>query len=278
MQTFISGYASIKKLLFLIVISVLFVSCDESYVQVVYTKAMTEDIDTRNSYYVYENDKVRVVYDFWALGGKMQFYVYNKHDKPIYIDWSKSAFIKNDKRFKYYNDNVNTTIVSASRSTGATAYGTVQYGITRVPGSVSIGDNVSYSSATTVREEQITFIPPKSSITKYFYGIASGISVQRKDVKIREIELDGMRMYEVTPKGEMSFRNFVTYSTSKQFATEEYIDNGFYVTKLRSMKIEYFNGNTGSGWEGDNTYPFFRPTRFYVNYMYIKSENGDNAQ
>src|SRR5882757_6537385 len=42
----------------------------------------------------WENDTLRLDYDYSGRGGPFWISVYNKTDKPLYINWKKSAIIK----------------------------------------------------------------------------------------------------------------------------------------------------------------------------------------
>ena len=48
---------------------------------------------------VYENDTLRIQYDFWHERGLLSFSVYNKLGRPLYIDWAQSGF-KLTKKYK----------------------------------------------------------------------------------------------------------------------------------------------------------------------------------
>ena len=45
---------------------------------------------------VCENNDIKVTYDMWAENGITYFSIYNKADKPMYIDWKRSVFVYND--------------------------------------------------------------------------------------------------------------------------------------------------------------------------------------
>jgi hypothetical protein len=64
--------------------------------------------------FVFENDSIKITYNFWAKNGAMAFDFYNKLNIPLYFDWKKSAFIPNDKMVSYWQDETNTTGNSSS--------------------------------------------------------------------------------------------------------------------------------------------------------------------
>src|ERR1700755_984530 len=48
-----------------------------------------------------ENDSVRIQYNFNGPDAPVNVIIDNKTDAPIYIDWSRSALIINDKAISY---------------------------------------------------------------------------------------------------------------------------------------------------------------------------------
>ena len=102
--------------------------------------------------FVIENDTLLLKYGFRGDGGPIHIYAYNKLDKPIYIDWTKSAIIRNDKSESYVTGQ---SIIS----------GTVN------GGSYRVGNNYSINSGSlngTIRTDQeISFIPPKTFIDPF---------------------------------------------------------------------------------------------------------------
>jgi hypothetical protein len=46
-----------------------------------------------------ENDTMQVIYSFAGPGGDVTVTILNKLSEPIYIDWSRSALIRNDQSF-----------------------------------------------------------------------------------------------------------------------------------------------------------------------------------
>lgn len=213
---------------------------------------------TDDKYVYFENDTLRVTYFMWADRGQMAFSVYNKLNIPLYIDWKKSAFVMNGFKYRYYtqkaeSDNQMTTTNAGSKNSF-----------------------ISQKSITTF-EERVTFIPPKASvynpltyvIMKYD-KLASNLTTVGKRIKIEttDIRHDKTASKVSVPKSwkksgttyvyeksytaaesPMTFRNFLTYSTTEKFETEQYVDNEFHVKKLTEMKDKQFNGKVTKGKE-----------------------------
>ena len=161
------------------------------YVQVCKTEAV--NLTKTNNFYVYENDTVRIVYYFWSEDGIMAFNIYNKSDKPLYIDWKRSTFITNSFKSNYWADkttitnalggstsgysnaftslsgtsqnsselqtklNTNGTIDSKGQSNGSTA--------ATIESSRSAFTNFQgWSHMTVSKDERVTFMPPRTII------------------------------------------------------------------------------------------------------------------
>ena len=170
------------------------------------TKSMT---DTSNQENLFENDTVRIVYSFWSEGGSFSFSVYNKLNKPLYIDWKRSSFIKNNDKLNYWSDEV----LTKSTSKKSTVY---YYGFSLL----SAESGVSSS----VKPEQVTFIAPKSTVYKIHFNLNEKLSpklpkearttiVPRSD-KSKNKTTKVSYLDFVENNTPLSFRNFMTLSTS----------------------------------------------------------------
>lgn len=201
------------------------------------TKSMT---DTSNQENLFENDTVRIVYSFWSEGGSFSFSIYNKLNKPLYIDWKRSSFIKNNDKLNYWSDEV----LTKSTSKKSTVY---YYGFSLL----SAESGVSSS----VKPEQVTFIAPKSTVYKIQFNLNEKLSpklpkvarttiVPRSDKSKNTTKVSYIDFVENnTP---LSFRNFMTLSTSDKFTNEFYIDNGFYLSKVIQMPLSQLTGSSTS--------------------------------
>jgi hypothetical protein len=87
----------ISRLSFLLLVTLL--SCTKDIYHV--SSLQSEQVTVQGHDYVYENDHLRVVYNFWDKGGRMRFLLYNKTSKPLYIDWEASHLIRNSNTIQY---------------------------------------------------------------------------------------------------------------------------------------------------------------------------------
>lgn len=246
---------SIKRLLLALLVITTFGSCSK-FTQVVYVAPSSSEIQSVNHFYQYENEDVKVVYWFWAEHGVMSFLFYNKTDRPIYIDWKKSAMINNGKRMSYYTNKYASNYLS---------YGT-QYGLDWLDVFNEYysnhNDNMKLSRASLVKGERVTFIPPHSYITQAFYNLTANIYFDITDRNTEPEVVNFCNVYVSRSNKEISFRNYVTYSFSEDNeAAERHIDNEFHLNKVVTMDNRYFEYKDLDGYRAND---WERPSRFYI--------------
>lgn len=259
-------------------------SCEPvMYVQLFKTKPTTP-LKSQDGAFVYENDTVKITYDFWSEHGKLSFTVYNKLNVPIYIDWRKSSYITGEDKVDYWRDvetidaatistgrgysenkNVFNPTVSVPENGGVVTYGTV----TNVGNSVS--GSASVSKAVKTKQERITFLAPKTSISKtpFILFPANGVSLKKDKTKFATVPIS----YDTTKttlicyrdydadESLLSFRNFLTLSTTENFSTEFYADNGFYISNISVIESTHFDGS----WNSSKNYNYSISKNFYLN-------------
>ncbi len=190
----------------------LFVGCSQRYLQV----CAVESVNTpsKQGKFTFENDSIRVKYDFWGENGVMSYEINNKMDKPIYIDWKKSSYIVNTVKLDYWQEEERVITSSVYQ----------QY--LNKNNTNPVGYGVSVSQGKVIKEERVTFIPPKSN----YYRTQFRISTQQLDFSKDTISYDSLS----TP---LNFRNFLTYSTNEHFEKESYINSDFYIGKVYNKMI-----------------------------------------
>jgi len=241
-----------RKYLLLLLVVVSFSSCSR-FTQVVYVSPTHDDIRSVDHFYQYENDDVKVVYWFWAEHGIMSFFVWNKTDHPLYIDWKKSAMINNGKKLAYYTSEGNTNFRDFGKN-----YGHRWIDIFNHYNSKS---DFRASLETVVKDEQVSFIPPRSYISNAFYNLTANVYFDVSDRNTDEETINFCKVYVSRSNHDIIFRNYLTYSASEHFENEEHIDNEFRLNKVVTMDNRLFgfrdvDGNDQNDWE--------RPTRFYI--------------
>lgn len=194
--------------------STFFLSCAK--VKLISTSS--NNVELNDGSFVFENDTVKVKYNFWAHKGVMNFEIINKTNRTIYFDWKKSAFLPKNIMMSYWQDETNTV----SESTSFYYY--------RLP----IASNSSKSKS--VRKERVGVVPPKAIISNSLYILTPGKTPEFKK---------GNYNSGNTP---FAFRNYLTMSFDEDFKSSEFtIDNDFYVSSIEvvkdAKKLKYKSGN-----------------------------------
>lgn len=175
----------------------------------------SRNVSAKSNSLVFENDTVKIDYDFWEERGAMNFKIYNKLDIPIYIDWKNSSFIAEDFTISYWQDETNTFSLSANHAVW----------------SKESGVSLRALSSTSIKPERISSIPPHSSISKISYKIIPQIlAIPKSEVFAQENSF-------------YSFRNFLSLNTNESFTGNScIIDNNFYISRLFKINWSSING------------------------------------
>jgi hypothetical protein len=206
--------------------------------------------------FVMENDTMRLTYDFNGKGGPMSVNIYNKSTQPLYVNWKKSALIRDEHSISLFDRNVNFTASSSSA--------TYRFG--------------RYASATTgnmagsfTMPEGVDFIPPGSSISKGLLVVTrpGDIAMVVPD-SVTKKSLAGSTGYGAFKYQELGFdenisplrfKCYLTFVLGNNESQEFAESNSFYAAKL-------FQSNTS-------------PEQFYLyqqqgDQLFVKFKAGSN--
>lgn len=228
-------------------------SCN-SYLQI--HNISSELVPIKSNQYVYENDTVKVTYNFWNSNGIMSFTLNNKLNIPIYIDWKKCSYISNSFKSDYWTDIEYATTKSLNNSYFYNPN-------IKSKNQNLLGTTFGTSSTTTKRDERITFIPPKSYISKSDFVIYpfQEVDLSKGALLDSNLESENKKVFFKTFNKQTSpvvFRNFLSYSVSESFLSELYIDNEFYVDSISELKYKIFDSK------------FIDPKSFYTYFKKYK--------
>ncbi len=274
---------NINKTINLLFCFFLIYSCKTSYVHVYRTNS--DNVQTEQGLYTFENDSLRIVYDIWSEKGLVTFSIYNKSNVPLYIDWKKSSYIDNSVKLNYW--------INEEREKSVEVYGSRFYtGPNQKPGE-SQSTTTGISSTSTVKIERITFIPPKSHYFRSQFYImpisyfklpknSKMSTVQRNDALKKETNIYSVKFDK--ENSPLIFRNFLTFSYQENFEKEFYIDNEFFLSEVLEMDKKHFayykledNGRFLLMDENGNPIlisPFEDRKSFYLNISTSKSVKG----
>lgn len=203
--------------------------------------------------WVWENDTVKLTYEFWAERGIVSFSVYNKINKPIYIDWKNSSFILQGDKNNYWQDEVLSDNVAYYF--GATLK--PRYKASDIKG-FSTGRQVGSSKS--VKPERITFIPPRSFYYRSYFHILTAANYARMNPKNPNVTRNSKPKFIEIKFDQTSspiiFRNYLAFTLSENSSQFMYIDNGFFVSTVKEMRSTTFR-------EANNRSPFRSGTSFF---------------
>ena len=261
----------------LLCVAILFSSCSSvyHYVQVFETQSSKQSapVKQQNGGLVYEDDECLVFYSLWANGGDASFGIFNKTDQIMYVDLSKSFFIRNGIANDYYKErawgetttNSASTQVSASiaasgnlsYSYGASAtylgnFGNLpfttydpiltsvnaqkseSYGYLR---SAALANTYAISTSTSIsaKEQKIIALPPHSSKIVSEYAIANSILL---DCDLDRYPSEQASISFNEANSPLRFSNYITYRLGDN-QQEKVIENNFYVSKIINYAQPY---------------------------------------
>lgn len=234
--------SNLKKYFITIAIFLLFTSCSKKHF-ITILKTESTNTHLRDSSFVFENDTIKITYNFWCNRGLLSYSIYNKLAVPLYIDWKKSSYIVNENKLNYWVDKEQTNVVSYYQGLG-------YRGPLLAPGYTAT-TSVGVSSISKYKEERITFIPPKSYIYRSSFYLVDKLYTFPEPTSYNEVENNydyskkakkeyiGKEIFNKT-NSPFTFRNFLSISTNEKFDTEFYVDNDFWVTGLQKMNSKQF--------------------------------------
>jgi hypothetical protein len=255
-----------KNILNLLILVVALSGC-KSYIQIFETNST--NTNEQNGYYVFENDTIKITYTFWSFKGIMAFSIYNKLDKPLYIDWKNSSFICNEQKLDYWQEEFITKGISRN-------YTNLYYwGPTIIPAFLS-SSGTSISSSNTVKPERISFIPPKSiyNRSQFFLFPNNSYEMNPKCKTLKEKRNDNPKK-STTIKYEdynisntpLKFRNYLALSLKENDASFYFVDNFFYLLSVKEMNYKHYRGKyLGIDDKGRELFEkkYKKPTSFFI--------------
>ena len=244
----------------------LLTGCAIDYIQVFQTTSTNTAISEKDN--VFENDTVKISYSFWAPQGVMSFSIYNKLNKPIYVDWKNSSYIVNEKKLNYWIDETQTNQVAY--------YDTYFYNGPFLPQGFGVSSGVMKSSSSSLKPERVTFIPPKSYSTKTQFYLLPVKSFKFSKNCVKSVEQRNDRpgkktkVYSETftnTNSLLRFRNFIAISFNENSTDFYFVDNIFFLSSAKEMDYRHFRGKyLGKSEDGNDIFkkPFKNNESFYI--------------
>lgn len=185
---------------------------------------------------VWENDSVRLVYNFNGRWGQMNMMAYNKSNEHVFINWKKSALVIGDRSFSLYDPNVKISGESVDFKINRS----VSYGLTEANFTLPEGSD---------------FMPPKTYITKQNINLLQAFPVLpslSNSIPAQKTTFEGNKVTYRTNRYDktstpFAFRLYLTFGIGKE-NKEFSVEHLFYVSEaIQSENGPYlmFMGDDG---------------------------------
>jgi hypothetical protein len=180
------------------------------------------------SEFLIENDSVSIIYSFYGNGGPIHIELFNKLDKPLYIDWGKSALITNGQSKSLWKDEARITA-------NATEY--------KVVPENSVVSSTSDIEGTIVKNDKMTFIPPHANISANRYVLQSKFFTtpvqlsERKVLYTDQGKVNARKFSFSKEDSPLSFRIFLSVSDNENFKNPIQFDNSFWVSDYFATSV-----------------------------------------
>ena len=208
---------------------------------------------------VLDNDTLTLRYNFASERGRMHLSIVNKLNQPLYIDWKRSSFIIGQDKIDYWRD-VSDVQLSGSSTSYAALYN--RYAVGYMNGQIS-------------RDDAVGFIPPKTKLEKQQFVIVPNGSLrlpgdftveQEKANWVDRKKPVDVKLYAYDDdKSPLTFRNYLTLSTDKDFKTEFHIDTKFWASDVKVLpRDQVLTRKMSSEYDYSLPIPFKKADSFYV--------------
>lgn len=208
---------------------------------------------------VLDTDTLTLHYNFSSERGQMALSIVNKLDRPLYVDWKRSAFMIGQDKVDYWQDVANVDLLGSTLGSRYSRY--------------SIGT----INGTITKDDQVGFIPPRTRLDKrQFVVVPNGtLRLPGTPTVLQERDkwnpdrkkplLINVYNYEAD-QSPLQFRNYLTLSTDKDFRSEFVIDTKFWASDVRVLTQNQLTGVTVQQYDGSYSYPisFKKPDGFYI--------------
>lgn len=254
-----------KKLLPILLASILFSSCASTYFYSTVSTTDSNMIKMHNGSFLVDNDTVSITYSFNGYDVPIWMSIHNKMNKPLLIDWKKSFLIVEDVATSYSKSG--GTYEGFSRSYGS-AYQT-RSGWTFSESSAITQGNINMP-------EEVTFIPPRTR-TEYEGLRVEDINYKdmltSADYTTMSINGKGDKPKEVqgvdfSPKNSpLRFRSYLTLYAEDMPDKAFVYDQSFYISRVIKTTSNPSGLSPRVSERGDITFkvePFQMKTWHYV--------------
>lgn len=180
--------------------------------------------------FVYENDSIRLIYNFNGRNAPINITIQNKLPVPVYIDWQKSALIINDQAISYVPTEMKIEggVHSSSYNSGNRGSGTDVRSAT--------------INATASLPPSIDFVPPQSYFTRNPMGLTDRFIENVPESAFQRLKYNVAEGYTMPVKAAVftegsspiRFKSYLTLMVGETAARPVSFEHSFFISQLMS--------------------------------------------
>lgn len=252
-----------KKLFLLLATSAMLFSCTPLYRQVATIHSDNVAL-LDNGKYATNLDEISINYDFWSENGDVVFEIHNNSEKDIFIDMSKSFFIKNGIANDYFR---NSSSIISYNTNVSKAFGTMGTNTTLKSKLSTATTSSGVSTSIEYAEKSIICIPSKSY--KVIAQFTLTDAPYRECGFIRDPIGKEVSIFTFNENNSpLIFENRLMFIIDSK---ETLLTNKFYVCQMQNIndkKCFVSSGRSGCNENGITIYSdiFSSPNKYYVHY------------
>lgn len=217
--------------------------------------------DSTKQFY-FENDTIRVVYNFWNNFGQINCVITNKLAQPIFINWNSSAAVFNDVTKDYSNEPLTINANSDLDLNGLPPL------LTNRDGTISTKGTISNPASSNIiaPKAKYKFQGKQIKAKNTFYKLSDTCKSRKQEFKNSEIKM-AIQNFDPT-NTPLQFRNYITFNIAKIDGPTYTIDHGFYISTIREFArkkdFRSYSININSNNPPQPVYPFKAANSFFV--------------
>ncbi len=197
--------------------------------------------------FTFENDSVKITYNFKGYNAPLEISVWNKLSEPVYIDWGKSVLIFDDNSFSLTGDKI-----SISGNLSGTIHNSYQGAKGYSQNTINQGINLS-----AFKPLSISFIAPKAIVKRKTIQVAGQMleNIPVKNMGYSYVNHHDGTMVTKVPTAKfnaddspLKFKSYLTLYTSDRsdhIKNEMIYRKDFYVSEIKNTstkpdKLSYY--------------------------------------
>ncbi len=200
-------------------------NCTPKYYQSVTLASDTAKVNDSGDF-IFENDTLRIRYDFHSENGHLKFGILNKLKQPLYINWKESGFVQGTNFMPYWQDQYISNGYIYNQWFDWNGY---------------LNLRGPYTFSIAKREDQISFIPPGTELMQFEFVVQPGNGYSlytlhkfgREEAQAAPSKKAQPRYFVFGPDSSMlQFRHYLTFSTDAESRQKFALDSRFWASSV----------------------------------------------